>query len=463
MAKPHSFPPPASQADPANARFDFLGHFFQLSAINIVSNLMVPLAGLIDTAFLGHLDDIRHLGGVALGAVIFNYLYWTFGFLRMGTTGTTAQAVGRQDEAEVWLVLLRNGAIALTVGLLILLFQHPIREVGFWVLQATPAVKESGRAYYNGQIWGAPAALLDFVWMGWFLGRGRGRAVLLMSGVSNAVNVGCNYWFIVRLGLESQGAGMATALSQVAMALVGLALMSREWNGALIRAIAPQLLNREALVAAFWLNSNIVIRTFALISTFAVFINLSSSMGTVILAANTLLLQVVSFSAYFVDGIAFATENFAGVFWGSGRPQKLVALTQLAGAVCLTLGLLTASLFVLFPQPLFGLLTRHDEVLQQVSIYVGWLLPVLGFGSIAYMLDGYFLGLTAGHILRRSALISTFVGFAPLGAIATVLHNPHLLWLGLTGFMVARAATLVAQLPQSFQPPSPLDLDTRSL
>lgn len=442
---------------PPEHRFDFAGRFFRLSAINILSNLMVPLAGLIDTAFLGHLDDIRHLGGVALGTIIFSYLYWTFGFLRMGTTGMTAQAVGRQDSDGMWLVLLRNGAIALTVGLCLVALQQPIRELGFWLLQAEPAVKEAGRAYYNAQIWGAPAALLDFVWMGWFLGRGRGRSVLVLSLVNNGANVSFNYWFIVRLGLESQGAGIATAISQLAMALTGLVLMSREWNGAQVRAIAPQLLDRDALTAAFWLNSNIVIRTFSLISTFAIFTNLSAAMGTVTLAANTLLLQVVTFSAYFVDGIAFATENFAGVFWGSGRGQKLVALTQLAGAVCLIVGLLIASLFVLFTTPLFGLLTRHDVVVQQVTLYVGWLIPVLGFGSLAYMLDGYFLGLTAGSTMRTSALLSTFVGFVPLGAIASYLQSPHLLWLGLTGFMFTRALTLGLQLPKTFhlKPPPP--------
>lgn len=434
-----------------NERFDFGDRFLRLSIVNIVSNLMVPLAGLIDTAFLGHLDDIRYLGGVALGAVLFSYLYWTFGFLRMGTTGTTAQAVGRGDEEVVWLTLLRNGVIALTVGLGLLLLQYPIREFGFWLLQAAPAVEQAGKSYYNAQIWGAPAALMDFVLVGWFLGRERGRTVLIMSLVNNGVNVGLNYWFIFRLGMASQGAGAATAVSQYAMMLTGLLLLSREWDWTKIQAIAPQLRTSDTLLADFWLNSNIVIRTFALISTFALFTNFSAAMGTITLAANTLLLQVVTFSAYFVDGIAFATENFAGVFWGSGNGKKLVALTQLAGSACLGLGLAIALIFMTFPDPLFGLLTRHDDVLQTVQQYVGWLLPVLGFGSLAYMLDGYFLGLTAGHTLRQSALLSTLVGFVPLGAIASFLHNPHILWLALSGFMLTRALTLGSQLSATFR------------
>jgi len=436
-----------------SSRFDFGVRFLRLSVVNILSNLMVPLAGLIDTAFLGHLDDIRYLGGVALGAVLFSYLYWTFGFLRMGTTGTTAQAVGRGDWEAVWLTLLRNGAIALVVGLGILLLQVPIREFGFWLLQAEPEVEAAGKLYYNAQIWGAPAALMDFVLVGWFLGRERGRTVLVMSLVNNGVNVSLNYWFIFQMGLASQGAGAATAISQYSMMLTGLLLLSREWSWSRFWAIAPQLKQSGTLLADFWLNSNIVIRTFSLISTFALFTNFSAAMGTVTLAANTLMLQVVTFSAYFVDGIAFATENFAGLFWGGGKGDKLVALSQVAGGSCLGLGLAIALTFISFPETLFGLLTRHDDVLQTVHIYVGWLLPVLGFGSLAYMLDGYFLGLTAGHTLRQSALLSTLVGFLPLGAIASTLQNTHLLWLALSSFMMTRALTLGSQLFATFRTP----------
>jgi MATE family multidrug resistance protein len=432
-------------------RFEFGDRFFRLAAINVLSNLMVPLAGLIDTAFLGHLDDIRHLAGVALATILFNYLYWTFGFLRMGTTGTTAQAIGRGDEGEVWLTGLRNGAIALTVGLLILALHQPLRELGFWILQAAPEVKQAGRDYFNAQIWGAPATLLDFVLVGWFLGRGRGRAVLVLSLVNNSTNVLLNYWLIVRLGWASYGAGAATALSQYAMLLAGIVFVAREWNWGQIRAIGPRLLDPTALKAAFWLNSNIVIRTFALVTTFSLFTNLSSIMGTVTLAANTLMLQVITFAAYFIDGIAFATENFAGLFWGQGERRKLVALTQLAGSSSLVLGVAIAALFIAVPRPLFGLLTRHDPVIDTVAASVFWLIPVLGFGSIAYMLDGYFLGLTAGNILRNSSLIATLVGFVPLAAIAYYYQSPTLLWLALSSFMAARSLTLGSQLPATLR------------
>ncbi|MGB8698607.1 MAG: MATE family efflux transporter, partial [Thermosynechococcaceae cyanobacterium] len=177
--------------------------FFRLAIINILSNLMGPLAGLMDIAFLGHLSDIRHLAGVALATVLFNYLYWTFGFLRMGTTGMTAQAAGRQDADAVLLVGLRNGAIALGIGMGIVLLQTPLRLAGFALLSAAPDVKAAGQAFFDALIWGAPATLLNYVLMGWYLGRSQSSKVLLLSAVVNLTNVGLDYWFIVHWGWES--------------------------------------------------------------------------------------------------------------------------------------------------------------------------------------------------------------------------------------------------------------------
>ncbi len=437
-------------------RDDFTTSFFRLSIFNILSNLMVPLAGLLDVAFLGHLDSIHYLAGVALASVLFNYIYWTFGFLRMGTTGMTAQAVGRGDAQGVLRVAVRNGAIALLVGLSILVLQHPLRELGFALLSATDAVKDSGRAYYNSLIWGAPAALLNFVVMGWFLGRGQGHNVLILSVVSNGVNSLLNYCFILQWGWASAGAGAATALSQYAMLGVGLGLVRREmqrWNDKPQRvswSVLTDLWDASDLKATFLLNGNIIIRTFALVSVFAVFTNLSAAMGTVVLATNTLLLQVVMLAAHFVDGVAFATESYAGLFQGRGQSDKLRALVKLAAMVSLVMGVAIALLFTIFPTPLFSLLTRHVNVVDTARQSVWWLVPVLALGSQAYMLDGYFLGLTAGKALQQAAVVSALLGFAPVGAIAWWQQSPHLLWLALTLFMGARTLTLALRLAPTF-------------
>ncbi len=434
----------------STGNYQFVPKFLRLSGMNILANLMVPVAGLIDLAFLGHLADIRHLAGVAIATVLFNYIYWTFGFLRMGTTGMTAQAVGRGDQAEVLLVGLRNSLLAIVLGIMILVLQYPLRELGFALLSASAAVKASGLMFYNALIWGAPATLLNFVLLGWFLGRSQGQQVILLSLVGSMANIGLDYLFIVKLGWESTGAGAATALSQYATAGVGLILIAIEY-GSRFSAVKSQLNSLklitqiwepQALQAAFSLNRDILIRTLIMVSAFSAFTNLGSGMGTIVLATNTLLLQIVTLSAYLIDGIAFATESFAGIFYGQakiGKPSsQLLPLIWVAGGLSLGLGVAIALLVALFPIPIFSLLTIHLEVVQQTPNYVFWLLPVLGFGSIAFMLDGYFIGLTAGNVLLRSALFASLVGFAPVATLAWYGQNPHLLWLALALFMAGR-------------------------
>lgn len=428
-------------------RSGLLQRFVQLAIVNIISNLLVPIAGLLDVAFLGHLTDIRHLAGVALATVLFNYLYWTFGFLRMGTTGMTAQAIGRGDAEAVRMIALRNGAIAIVIGLVILLFQSPIQAIGFAILSATPEVKASGQAFYQALIWGAPATLLNFVLIGWFLGRSQSGKVLLLSAVSNGANVILDYLFIVRWGWTSTGAGASTALAQYLMLVVGLCITRRE---VFEQSIAwGQLFDRAELKAIFALNRDLLIRTLALISTFAIFTNLSSTLGTTVLTVNTLLLQVVTFSAYFIDGFAFATETLAGTYYKSR--SQLIRLLKISGIHCISVGITFAIVFMAFPTPLFRLLTNHQAILVEIDQFTIWLLPMLGFGAIAYLLDGYFLGLTAGQILRTSSLWAAIAGFLPIALLAAFLRSTNLLWLALSIFMFVRAITLSVQVPSTLR------------
>ncbi|MBE7382188.1 MAG: MATE family efflux transporter [Leptolyngbya sp. SIO1E4] len=429
----------------------FLKPFSRLAIANIISNLMVPLAGIIDTAFLGHLADIRYLAGVAIANVIFNVVYWSFGFLRMGTTGLIAQAHGRRDANAMVLVLLRNGLLALGLGLLLLGLQVPIRQLGFWLLSATADVRVAGEAFYNARIWGAPAVLLNYVLLGRFLACGQGKRVILLSLISNGGNILLDYWFIRHLGWASAGAGAATAMSQGLMLLAGLGLVLREHPLQTLWQMRSALWEHTSLRTIFRLNRDILIRTFALVISFALFTNWSSTFGTGILAANTLLLQVVTLAAYFIDGIAFATESFAGRFYGVGDRAQLRVLLKYGMGLSLLLGLGFALIFALWPATLFQLMTQHESVLVEVETYVWWLVPTLGCAAIAYLLDGYFLGLTAGKALRTSTLAATLFGFLPMGLLAYATKTPHLLWLAMTGFMAIRAATLGWMLPKTLR------------
>lgn len=414
--------------------------FVRLTLLNVLSNITVPLASLVDTALLGHLDDLRFLAGVALAAVLFEYLYWSFGFLRMGTTGTTAQAWGRGDLPMVFLTLYRSLLVALVLAIVILLLQVPLREVGFGLLGGAPEVESAGRSYFNARIWAAPAALANFVLLGWFLGREESGAALSMTIVANVANIALNYLFIVHLGLAALGAGLGTTLSQYLMLLCGLLLWSRRsgrisWRWA-------EVIDRSELSIMFRLNRDILIRTVSLVTAFALFTNCSALLGTVVLAANTVLLRLVSLVAYLVDGAAFAAESLGGILRGTGDAHSFARLYRHAMLIGISLTLPLLVLFAFAPAAVIGLLTSHPEAGKAARIYIPWLIPVLLLGAAAYIYDGLFLGLTAGRSLRNAMLVSTLGVFLPGALLAVHRGQNHLLWLALTLFMAARTLTL---------------------
>jgi len=427
---------------------DWVVPFCKLAIANTTSNLMVPLAGLIDTAFLGHLEDIRYLNGVALASIIFNVIYWSFNFFRMGTTGPTAQAVGQENSELVWLILVRNSLLALGVGIAVWLLRDPIATLGFSLLQSDTETKSAGLAFYNRRILGAPAVLFNFVVLGWLLGQSRGKQVVVLAVVGNFSNILLDYCFIRLLGLGSYGAGLATALSQYLMLTVGLGLILASgipWH--LWKSIQARLWQVSALKSLFALNLDILIRTFALVISMSLFTNFSAGMGATVLGVNALLMQVVLMAAHFMDGVALAVESYAGNFYGQQRRADLRWLLILGAAGSVVLGLLIAITLLIWPAPFFRLLTSHEELLVEIPRYAAWLIPVLGLGAIAFTLDGYFLGLTASRTLRNATLIAALIGFLPLAIVASHLNSPHLLWLALSILMFTRAMTLTRKVP----------------
>ncbi len=427
----------------------FRVRFFRLSTLNILSNLLVPLASLIDVAFLGHLDEIRHLNGVALAAVIFDLIYRLGLTLRMGTTGTTAQASGRQDEDEVALILLRNLLLALVFSGVILLLQWPIRELGFNLLASTAETEAAGRAYFNVMILGVPANMTMFVLLGWLLGLEQSGKVLLISIVSNGANIFLDYWLIVRCHWGSTGAGLATVGSQYAALVIALGFAARllPWHS--IKGLLPRIHNWSATVETLILNRDILLKTLVIGLTMSVFIDIGSSLGTTIFAANTLLFQAVILFSHISRGFCYATESLTGVFYGEGRSDKLQQLLQLAMVSCMAAGVLCATVTIGFSDVLFQFFTNKESVLSLMHIYVFWLLPVMTFGSIANTLDGYFLGLAVGSILRDAMVLAAICGFSLLAMAAWQWHSCHILWLAWTSFMMFRALFLGLQVSKA--------------
>jgi MATE family multidrug resistance protein len=431
------------------APYNFLARFYRLSLISILANIMVPLAGLVDTAFLGHLADIRHLAGVILASILFDYLYRVQKFLRSSTNAMTAQATGLGDQKAALLVLLRSGFIALALSLGFLVFQYPLQKLGFAVLSGSAAVEASGIDYFYARIWGAPAVLLNFVLIGWFAGRERNGVVLLMAILGNGSNVLLDYLMITRWGWESAGAGLATAISQYLALFLGLIAVAVSINWQDLRQAIAQFWDWRAIQEIVLLKSNILVRFLVMMSTYAIFTNLSSTMGTTNLAQNGLLLQLVMLSQFTVQGVGLTTQTLTGNFKSKGETERLVPLLIVAFATTTPIALIFSLGALFFPDAVFGFLTNHAEINATITEYTLWLLPILVTSAISFMLEGYFIGLKEGKILRNSVLISFGLGFLPLAIAAWQLQNNHLLWLSFLSYMVSLSITLGLQLPRS--------------
>lgn len=415
--------------------------FARLALLNILANLTVPLAGLVDLAMLGHLEEIRYLAGVALGGIVFDYLYWTFGVLRMGTTGLVAQAAGRDDHTEGMRVLARAALVGAGCGLVILALRLPIGDLAFALLSGSNNVEAAGRSYFDARVLGAPAALTNLAFLGWYLGRGESRIALVMTVVGNLANIALNYLLIIRLDLAAGGAGLATAASQyltLAVA-VGYLLPRRQSTGGW-----HAILDRDRIADTLRLSGDIFLRTLLLTSAFALFTNLSALFGTVTLAANAILLRVVQTAAYLVDGAAYATESLAGFAHGRRQSDQLARLLRLAIATGIAFEAAVALIVVAAPATLFGLLTSHQAVIESAAEDRWWLLPVMIPGALAYIYDGFFLGLTAGRVLRNAMFLS-FAAFIVPALFAAAVGSNDGLWLALAAFMAARAWLLYRQ------------------
>ncbi|WP_029745199.1 MATE family efflux transporter [Leptospira kirschneri] len=429
--------------------------FYKLTFYNILANITVPLTGLVDTAILGNLNTYVFMAGAALSGIIFDFMFWMFGFLRMGTTGLTAQAIGEKNEKESIFILIRSISLACFFGAMILIFSPWIREIGFQILEGSSEVKTAGVSYFDARISGSIAVLCNYVFTGWFLGRGKSSIVLIGTLVGNGINILLDVWFILKLGWEAYGAGLATSISQFGMLFVFISSFFIELK---IQNILKFLLsNNKSLFSVqgfsslLHLNKDIFLRTLFLIVTFSVFRNFSSEAGTEILAANSILLQLILVSAYLVDGAAFATESLAGNIYGKKNWKLLKELLYLAFYNSIFFTSIFLGFVFLFPNLIFGMITKSDKVFSLLIDYRFWLFPVLEVGAIAFILDGFFIGLTKGKILRNSMLISTAFFFFPIVYLGKIQKDNHLLWFSLVLLMVGRALTLSFQAKKFFE------------
>ncbi len=442
----------AKLPDPKTSR-----RVWRLAGPIILANLTVPLLGAVDTAVVGHLPDPAYLGGVAIGALVFSYIYWGFGFLKMGTTGLTAQAWGREDGSEIRLIYLRASAIAVGLGCVIAALQAPIISVSFYLLNASDTVESFGAAYVAIRIWGAPAALMNYVILGWCLGMQDARTPLYLQLFINSVNIVLDLVFVVGFGWGVEGVAAATLIAECAGALLGALIIWRRLGrlgGA--RASFERVFQWIAFRALIVLNTDILIRTLCLTTAFAVFTAQGALFGDVILAANAVLLNFFSFTAYGLDGFAHAAEALVGGAKGRRDRRGFVRVANAALAWGAVVAVLSTLAFWALGGWIVNLLTSIPEVRQASHEYLLWaiLMPIVSVWC--FVLDGIFIGATRSAALRNAMVVSLGGFLVILWPMMAKWEN-HGLWAAISVFLILRAVTLWAAYPALLRAVEPPD------
>ena len=411
----------------------------------ILANSATPLLGLVDTAVIGHTAGSQHLGGVALGSLIFSFVYWGFGFLRMGTTGFVAQATGRRDEARIREVILRGLAMASLIGVGLLLLQWPLRILSLSLFGASNEVETITGDYFRIRIWGAPAVLASYVLLGYFIGRGMSGTLLLVQAGLNGLNMLLDIGFAGYLQWGARGIALGTALAE--WITLGLALLlvwrhqsqHTQWPG-LDQLPWRGLLAWHKLLPVLRVNLDLMIRTLFLLLGFAVFTDQGARYGDITLAANHILLQFISFCAFFLDGFAYTTEALAGQALGQrDRPRFHQVLRRTTLLAAITALALAAGILFLGPV-LLAWLTDLPQVQSRAQEFLIWCGLYVTLSFVAFQLDGLFIGTTTTAPLRNASILATS-GFLALVWGLGALGNTGL-WLAFVGFVVLRGLLL---------------------
>lgn len=412
----------------------------------ILANAAVPALGLVDTAVIGHFGSAAELGALALGALLFNFVYWSFGFLRMGTTGFTAQAAGAGDEAEVRATVGRAVLLAVGLGVMLMLLQGPAAWLYFALMDGSSEVEAVAEDYFRARIWGAPAALTLFVCSGLLIGLGRSRALLGVQLLLNGLNAGLDVWLAGTLGMGARGIGLGTAIAEWAACFVAVVVVVRILRARHVDAESflpwDRIRDLAQLRQAMAANGDIMVRTLCLLLGFGWFANAGAKFGDVILAANHILLQLVSFSAFFLDGFAFVAEALVGAAWGARDGTGFRRVVRLSSelAVGTALGL-SALILLLGPIAVAGL-TTLPAVREVAMTHLPWTALYVLLSVAAFQLDGVFIGTTRTREMRQASLLSLGVFLLVVWPMTTLWGN-HGLWAAFVVFVVARAVALL--------------------
>ena len=442
-----------SQPGRAESRATTNDDIWRIALPMLLSNLSVPLLGLVDTAVLGHLDAPWYLGAVAVGAMLFSTLYNGVNFLRMGTTGVAAQGFGREDADVVVRALREALVVGLGIAALMLLLHPWIRDAALALVRPEPEVATEAVRYFDIRIWSAPATLATYVIVGWFLGLSNARVPLLITLVVNLTNIVLDIVLVVGFGMKTAGVAVATVTAEYLGLAVGLALVLREsarWPTGLSwhRTIAEANFGRY-----FAINANIFVRTLALMCTLFLMTALGARLGTTILAANAILLNIQYVVSYGLDALAHAAEAIVGKYEGRDDRSGLRHSVTLIFRWAIGIAVAMAVLLALGGRWFIALLTDLETVIAAAQSYLPWLIlsPLVSVWSFVY--DGVFIGATRAREMRNVMVAAAVFGFVPVWWLTQSLDN-HSIWLAFTVFMLVRAVGMHVYYQRLYPPAS---------
>jgi len=432
-----------------NNRFDHR-QVLRLAVPMIVTNISTPLLGLVDTVVLGHLDSEKFLAAVALGGLIFSFIFWGFGFLRMGTTGLTARAFGEDNKEEINAILIRAMVLAVIIASLLLFLHQTIAFVSFSLLQSSFEVERLALQYFEIRIQSSPATLCLYVLMGWFLGQQNVKIPLLLVLISNITNIGLDILFVYHLKMQVEGVALATVIAEYTGLCIALIIALRVLKKKKSLWCCRYLFDFKKIKAMLLINSHIFVRTWCVIFAFAFFTAQAAKMGAVVLAANTVLLNFQTFMAYALDGFAHAAEALVGKAMGANNRVMIRQAVLTTGLWSFVVAILFTAFYLIFGLHIIDLLTGLDNVRQIAYQYLPWLIamPVVSF--LCYLFDGVFIGAMMTRQMRNTMVFSLFCVFLPVWYFTQAMGNQGL-WLAMAVFMGARSLSMVIVYKKVFK------------
>ena len=411
----------------------------------VLSNVTVPLLGIVDTGVVGQLGDPAPIGAVGIGAVILTTIYWVFGFLRMGTVGLTSQALGAKDHAEVSALLSRVLMIGAVAGLALIVLQVPIFWAAFQIAPASAEVEGLARSYMQISIYSAPAAIALYGITGWLIAQERTTSVFALQLWMNGLNIALSVVLVLGLGFGIEGVALATVVAEWTGLAMGLWLCRKAFAVPAWRDW-PRVFDRLRLIHMAAVNTDILIRSVLLMAGFTSFMFLGSDFGDITLASNQILLQFLYITAYAMDGFAFAAEALVGKAMGARSPKVLRRAALLNTYWSAGTGVAMALGFWLFGGHIIDILTTAPEVREEARVYLFWMVLAPLLGCWAWILDGIFIGATRTRDMRNMMALS-FAGYVAMCFLFIPAFDNHGLWAALIGMFVLRGVTLCLRYP----------------